>query len=345
MPELPIPPHFEPGLVAEIWSVDHEARAREAGAWAKTHRIGPASGDERRICLLLVDCQNTFCIPGQELFVGGRSGTGAVDDNVRLCEFLYRNLGVVTEICATLDTHTAIQIFHPVFWLDERGEQPAGGRTVITLADVEKGKWRPNPSVADTVADGDVEWLERYALHYVRRLTEGRYPLMIWPYHAMLGSVGHALVSAVEEAIFFHSIARHAAPRFEVKGGNPLTENYSVLSPEVTIGPDEEKVGGPNTHLVEHLLNFDAVVVAGQAASHCVQWTVKDLLTVIQARDSDRAGRIYLLRDCMSPVVVPDVVDFTDRTEEAYQEFSEAGMRLVRSTDPLESWAGLAPVG
>lgn len=345
MTELPIPPHFKPGQVGEIWSVDYESRAREADAWADRRGIEPAAGDERRVCLLLVDCQNTFCIPGHELFVGGRTGTGAVEDNVRLCEFLYRNLGVITEICATLDTHTAIQIFHPVFWLNEHGEHPVGGQTVIELADVEKGKWRPNPVVAEALADGDLEWLERYAVHYVRRLAEGRYPLMIWPYHAMLGSVGHALVSAVEEAVFFHSMVRRTAPRFEVKGDNPLTENYSVLSPEVTLGPEDERIGGPNTGLMEHLLGFDAVVVAGQAASHCVAWTVKDLLTVIQARDTDRTGRIYLLRDCMSSVVVPGVVDFTERTEEAYREFAGAGMHVVRSTDPLHSWAGLAPAG
>ena len=244
-----------------------------------------------------------------------------------------------------LYTHTPMQIFHSDFLVDEQGKHPPA-MTLITLEDVEAGRWKVDPAVAHSVAGGHYVALQNHLLHYCRKLSDrGKYSLMIWPYHAMLGSVGHALVSAVEEAIFFHSIARHTAPRFEVKGGNPLTENYSVLSPEVTLGPDEEKVGGPNTHLVEHLLSFDAVVVAGQAASHCVQWTVKDLLTVIQARDSDRAGRIYLLRDCMSPVVVPDVVDFTDRTEEAYQEFSEAGMHLVRSTDPVESWAGLAPVG
>ena len=41
-------------------------------------------------CLLLVDVQNTFCIPGYELFVGGQSGNGAVEDNMRLCQFIYR---------------------------------------------------------------------------------------------------------------------------------------------------------------------------------------------------------------------------------------------------------------
>ena len=58
----------------------------------------------------------------------------------------------------------------------------------------------------------------------------------------MLGGIGHALVSAVEEAIFFHSIARKSPTRFELKGANPLTENYSVLSPEVLDTADRRAI-------------------------------------------------------------------------------------------------------
>ncbi len=341
MPDLPIPDHFAPERTGDIWRVDYGSRAHEAEEWAARHRIGHPSADVPRVCLLLVDCQNTFCVPGHELFVAGRSGNGAVDDNIRVCEFVYRNLDAITEITVTLDTHSALQIFHPVFWVDENGEHPVGGKTEITLADVETGHWKPNPAVADSLAGGDVEWLRRYVRHYARRVTEGRYPLMVWPYHAMLGSIGHALVSAVDEAVFFHSIARQTATRFEVKGGIPLTENYSVLSPEVTLGPSGETIARPNLALFEHLMEFDGVVVAGQAASHCVAWTLHDLLTAIQARDPLMAGRIHILEDCMSSVVVPGVVDFTLQAEEALEMFQENGMHRVLSTDSLASWPGL----
>ena len=92
MHELPIPPHFAPARMGEVWRVPYQERAAEAAAWARAHGIRPAAEDRLRICLVAVDVQNTFCVPGFELFVGGRSGTGAVDDNRRLCEFLYRNL-------------------------------------------------------------------------------------------------------------------------------------------------------------------------------------------------------------------------------------------------------------
>ncbi len=338
MTQLPVPSHFDPNSVDSIWRVRYAGRAAEAKAWARQHGIRPASGDERRIGLLLVDCQNTFCIPGHELFVAGRSGRGAVDDSERLCAFIYRNLGVFTEIAVTLDTHVALQIFHPIFWLDENGDHPDGGVTVISVDDVETGRWRVNPEVANAVADGDVGWLRTYALHYVHSLARSRYPLMVWPYHAMLGGIGHALVSAVEEAVFFHGVARCAATRIEVKGNNPLTENYSVLSPEVLLGPGGYPVAHKNDAFIHHLLTFDALVVAGQAKSHCVAWTISDLLTELRTHDPALAGRVYLLEDCTSPVVVPDVVDFTDQANEAFERFAKAGMHRVRSTELPSTW-------
>jgi nicotinamidase-related amidase len=338
---LPIPPHFSADRVADVWRVAYAQRARDAALWAAQHGIGPAATDEPQVALLLVDCQNTFCIPGFELFVGGRSGTGAVDDNVRLCEFIYRNLATISQIVVTMDTHRAMQIFHPVFWVDKNGEHPTGGQTVIALDDVQRGVWRVNPAVASGLDQFDYEYLSRHAHHYATSLTAGgKYPLLIWPYHAMLGGIGHALVSAVEEAAFFHGIARGRQTRFEIKGDHPLTEHYSVLGAEVMTGPGGEAIARKNTALIEWLLDFDAVVIAGQAQSHCVAWTLHDLLAEVESRDPALAKRIYLLEDCTSPVVIRDVVDFTDQAAEAFQRFEAAGMHLVKSNDPLAGWLG-----
>ena len=142
-----VPPHYRPESVETCWRVPYEERASDARAWAAEHGIRPSGEDEFRTALLLVDCQNTFCLPGFELFVGGRSGRGAVEDNKRLCAFIYRNLHSITEIIPTLDTHTAQQVFHPVFWVDRDGRHPTGGETVITPDDVEAGTWRVNPAV------------------------------------------------------------------------------------------------------------------------------------------------------------------------------------------------------
>ncbi|HEY2655378.1 MAG TPA: hypothetical protein VGI55_06285 [Solirubrobacteraceae bacterium] len=54
------------------------------------------------------------------------------------------------------------------------------------------------------------------------------------------------------------------------------------------------------------------------------------------------AERTYLLEDCTSAVVVPGVVDYTDEADAAFARFAAAGMHVVRSTDPMETWPGLA---
>ena len=313
----------------------YQERAAEAALWALGHGIAPASSDRRRIALLLVDVQNTFCIPGFELFVSGRSGTGAVDDNRRLCQFIYRNLDRITLVVATMDTHQPMQIFHSIFLVDEKGDHPAPF-SLISVEDIEGGRWKPDPRVLGHLGMDPV-YGERYLLHYARALRRsGKFDLTTWPYHAMLGGIGHALVSAVEEALFFHSMARYTQPDFRIKGGKPLTEHYSVLGPEVTSGPQGETVAQKDASLAEELLGFDAVIIAGQAKSHCVAWTIADLLEDI----GPLAGKIYLLEDCTSPVVLPGVIDYTDAADLAFNRFAEAGMHLVRSVDPLTAWPG-----
>jgi nicotinamidase-related amidase len=341
MRELPLPAHFDASRAGEVWRVPYEDRAREAAEWAQRHGVRPAAGDAFRVALLAVDVQNTFSVPGFELFVAGRSGTGAVDDNRRLCEFMYRNLGTITQVFPSLDTHHAMQVFHAVWLVDEHGNHPAP-YTLISAEDVEAGRWRVNGAVAEALGIGE-DYAARHLAHYTRRLAEGgKYDLTVWPYHAILGGIGHALVSLVEEAIFFHGVARSSRPEFQVKGDKPLTEHYSMLGPEVTEGPDGERLGGRNTELIDRLLTFDVVVVAGQAKSHCMAWTIDDLLRDDDVRERHLAERTYLLEDCTSPVVVPGVVDYTEEADAAFERFAAAGLHVVRSTDPLESWPGLA---
>jgi nicotinamidase-related amidase len=338
--ELPIPPHFDPMKVGEVWRIPYEERAEQARRWAKKHDIRPAAEDEFKVALLLVDVQNTFCLPEFELFVAGRSGTGAVDDNRRLCQFIYRHLGEITRIFPTLDTHQAIQIFHAITLVDEAGRHPAP-YTLISAEDVERGRWQLNPA-APAALGIDEEYGWRYLLHYTRRLQQtGKYQLTIWPYHAMLGGIGHALVSAVEEAIFFHSIARVSQPSIQIKGNHPLTEHYSVLGPEVGEDQDGNPIADRNTRLIEELSKYDAILVAGQAKSHCVAWTIEDLLGDELARERGLIRRLYLLEDCTSPVVVPGVIDYTEEASAAFERFAEAGAHIVRTTEPIERWPGL----
>ena len=335
---LPIPEFFKPTRADKAWRVPYETRARQAAEWARQHALSPASSDAPKVWLLLVDMQNTFCLPDYELFVAGRNGRGAVEDTIRLCQFIYANLGNISHITVTMDTHTTMQIFHPIFLVDGAGAHPQP-YSQISVEAVRSGQWKFNPELADDFGISP-EYGQEMLFHYVAELERcGKYELTIWPYHAMLGGIGHALVSSIHEALFFHSIARRTQTAFETKGRRPFTENYSVIGPEVLTGPMGETLGERNPGFLEKLQETDVLVIAGQAKSHCVEWTVADLLEDIRSVDPLLAKKIYLLEDCTSPVVVPGA-DFTEKADEAFARFAAAGMHVVKSTDPMESWEG-----
>jgi len=341
---LPLPAHFRPEHAASFaYQPDPGALLESAATFREAHGVRPASGDRERVRLLLVDVQKDFCFPEGSLFVAGRSGTGALEDNRRVAEFIYRNLDRLTELMATLDTHHPVQIFFPAFWQDASG-RPLSAHRTVSVADVTSGSVRPDPALAATLTGGDVEALEAQALHYVRELERaGRYTLYLWPPHCLLGTDGHALVGVIQEARLFHTFVRHAHNPLVTKGEHPFTENYSVLRPEVLTRPDGSALAEPDHALLEVLLRSDRLIICGEAASHCVRSTVDDLLEAIRARDATLASRVYLLTDCMSPVAVPDgkggfLSDFTAETEAALQRYAEAGMHLVESTTPMSEW-------
>ncbi|HUS31840.1 MAG TPA: nicotinamidase [Kofleriaceae bacterium] len=344
---LPIPTFFDPKRAAD-WSYRPDAAqlASAGAAWRAQHKLKPAAADETRVHLLLIDVQKDFCFPEGTLYVAGRSGKGAIDDSRRIAEFVYRNLASITDITTTLDTHLAYQIFFPSFWLD-KADQPVAAFTTITSAMIAAGEVRPNPAMAKWLCGGNYTWLCKQALFYCQELERaGKYQLYLWPPHCLLGSDGHALAGVIHEARLFHAFTRVAQSNVEVKGGNPLTENYSVLRPEVLSRFDGAALAQRNTQFIHTLLAADAVVIAGQAASHCVKSTIDDLLTEIAAQDPKLAAKVYLMTDCMSAVTVPDgkgglAADFTPQADAALQKFADAGMRLVKSTDPITTWPGV----
>jgi nicotinamidase-related amidase len=317
-----LPSFYEKGNAEKVYlerAADVAAAAYEA---RRQYGIKPAGEDKFKIALFAIDVQNGFCVPGASLFV-----PGAVQDTQRTIEWLYKNLDVITGLHFSLDTHRVFQIFHPAWWMNDRGENPAPFST-ITYDDLKAGKWRAisNP---------------RESLEYVRQLeASGKYVLTIWPYHTLLGGVSHALVPAFMEAAIFHAVARQRQTHFETKGTHALTENYSVLSPEVTaIGGNV--VGQFNTAFFKMLMDYDRVYVAGQAKSHCVLTTLEDMQKHIEKNDRSLMDKIYILEDATSPVPppplnpLPPTLDFPRVADEKFKQFKAAGMHIVKTTDPV----------
>ncbi|MGK3995504.1 nicotinamidase [Sorangium sp. So ce1024] len=342
--ELPLPAFYDPKN-AERWGYhpDQEALHGAAAAWKKAHGVKPSASDAQNVHLLLIDVQKDFCFPQGSLYVAGRSGTGAVDDSRRIAEFIYRNLGVITNVTVTMDTHFAYQIFFPAFWVD-REDRPLSAHREITTAQIDAGEVRPNPAVARWLCGGSYPWLMKQVRYYCEELEKaGKYKLYLWPPHCILGSDGHALAGVVHEARMFHAFARGVQSWVEVKGGNPLTENYSVMQPEVLTRHDGQPLAQRSTLFLKTLLHADAVIIAGQAASHCVRSSIEDILTEIALTDRALAKKIHVMTDCMSSVTVPDgkggfLADFTAEADKALSRFAAAGMNLVKSTDPIARW-------
>jgi len=339
MNATPLPATYNPAdFQRPPYNVDLNAVQPAALEYAKKNGITNAAKDAKKVCLVMIDMQKTFCTPGAELYVGGRSGTGAVDDARKITEFIYQNMNAITDIAATMDTHVASQIFHPMFFLKEDGT-PVDPFTMITEKDLKEGKYRVNPAIARQVAPtangtGNYVALSNYAQYYCRSLEEqGKYNLTIWPYHAMLGSVNHALIEPLYEAMYFHGFARGTNPTIETKGGTLITENYSVFKPEVLKGPKGEVIGQRNAAFIQKVINYDLIVFVGEAASHCVAWSIADFLGELVQIDPTLARKVAILRDCMSPVVIPGVIDYTDDANKALDSFEKAGMSLVTTTD------------
>ena len=324
------PPRFYRRELVGTLHLERSSLVTEAATAARAAlRIPEAREDRERIAAFGIDCQVAFCTPGASLFV-----PGAVEDTVRAVEWLYRHLARITTLVLSMDTHSVHQIFHPAAWVDAEGRHPAPF-TVISTDDVRAGRWIPVLR-AEGVAD-----VRALCLEYCERLERsGRYVLTIWPYHALLGGASHALVPSLMEAALFHAVARRTETVFEMKGRAALTENYSVLSPEVReLGG--RAVGHFNTGLFDLLVAHDRLYVFGQAKSHCVRSTLLDLMEECRRRDPARLGRIHVLEDAMSPVTpppldpLPPALDFPRVAAEALRTFAAAGMRIVRTTDPV----------
>ena len=95
-------------------------------ALAEQENFKPAVNDSPRRLVLAIDVQKDFMDDGA-LGVPGANG-----DVERATRFIYNNMGGISKIMSSLDTHIAHQIFHPCWWVNENGDHPAP-YTVIKL--------------------------------------------------------------------------------------------------------------------------------------------------------------------------------------------------------------------
>lgn len=341
--QLPLPTFYNESQTREInYRPSTNAIEKEARQWKKQFDLKSVGTDRKKVHLLVIDDQNDFSFPEGSLYVGGRSGTGAMDAQKNLVEFVYRYLHVVSQITCTMDTHNPYQVFFTSAHLRADGSRPEA-HTIISADEYEAGEYRPDPVMARHLGV-DVVWLAKQFPYYCRQLEKSqRLQLYLWPYHCLLGSQGHLLTGAVEAMRLFHGFARGADNLPETKGSNPLTEHYSIFAPEVATTWEGKPIphAERNYKLIKKLVEADIVILAGLASSHCLKYSGVDFLSEIAKQDANLPKKVYVLSDCTAPVVVPGGKDFTKEAQEGFDFFERAGAHIVSSTKPIEDWPGI----
>ncbi len=300
--------------VQDAFKGPYAARIQEFTEAGQDAGYTPASSDSEKIAVIMDDYQYDFIDPGGALPV-----PGSREDIARFLTWFYINAHRITSIYASLDTHLPFQIFYASWWKDPRtGEHPRP-YTAISVEDVDNSRW---------VADIQPEWSIQY-VHQLRQ--QAKKDLMIWPYHTMEGTLGRMLAAPISEAIAWHSAARHTQPTYVAKGSTMRTEFYGIFGAEI---PDPlDAASSLNVGLLEEVMRHDGVYVAGEAKSHCVLETERQLVGYC-AGDPALLGRLYFLHDCASSVQHPDI-DFDALAEAELAAMERQGVHIVLSSDPV----------
>jgi len=273
--------------------------------------------------LLIVDPQNSFH-PGGSLAI-----PAANDDAKRIALLIDSNSGI-DRIVVTLDSHHKLHIAHPYFWVD--GETKTKHPTpfsLISSQDVEEGKWVPRDDIdVDGLVDPNIFSLEgnkfdlrNYCIEYTRRLqtSEQQFKLCIWPEHCLIGTPGHNVVPEIMDALDRWSAKTGKSIVWIQKGQNLLTESYSAMCAEVPVSADTTF----NHKLQSQFLQSRRVLVCGQALSHCVNFTMRD---IVKHWPDGEFGRLCVLTDCTS-----SVPGFESAGSKFMQDMSEKGVQIAEA--------------
>jgi len=263
----------------------------------------------KKNALLIIDPQNSFCNPGDA--AGNSRGSlyveGADQDMKRLASWINANENEIDFIGVTLDMHQPNDIAHPNFWQDKNGKFPAPF-SVITAKEVEDGKWTPrfDPTTC---------------LNYLKELeAQGEFPHVIWPVHCVIGSEGAAIYEPLMQSIskwteqgkFFQTVA---------KGTYPFTEYFGAFHAQI---PDAKRPETQLNHaLIKTLEQYQNVYLAGEAKSHCVANSLKQVLN----EAPNLASKFIILEDAMS-----NVTGFETIADPIYAKAKQMGVRFSNTT-------------
>ena len=253
---------------------------------------------------------------------------GAIEDSEKIAALLTE--APPAEIYVSLDTHTVNHIGHSGFWnptpdpftfFKVENDKIMGGSfpTIILGTAGEKKEYNPTrPEL--------LEW----AKFYIKTLpTTGRGVPLIWPTHCLENKPGHDVLPLLKTALD----AVRVPVEYHIKGQNEASEMYSIFKAELPVEDHKDKVvqdlytGSNKTPKATSKINTsksdkpdgaylatsfnkglfssltaDAkpIVVCGEALSHCVNWSTRDLFTMI--KEMEKTNTVVVLFDASSPV-------------------------------------------
>ncbi|WP_027964923.1 hypothetical protein [Halalkalibacillus halophilus] len=259
--------------------------------------------DQDRTLFLGIDLQNDF------MESGALGVPGSHEDMKRTLQFIYHNFNRISQIMVSLDTHSLQQVFHPTWWVDRDGNHPAP-LTIIRSKDIDAGSWRPVMA-------------EEMTRDYVKGLEEhGNKDLCIWPFHCIEGTPGAALESQFSRMVHFHTFVSGSPISKVVKGKDPYSEKYGIVEPEYSQDDLTDYA------LLSHLEKFDRIVIAGQAESHCVYESVRQICEYFYDRP-EITKNIFVLKDCMS--CIPGFEEETEKNWDRLKQYFH--INLVHSKE------------
>jgi len=289
--------------VASIGKTENPLPMNDLLKLANAEQLIPASQNSERVLVIGIDVQQDF------MDNGALGVPNAIKDVENFTRFIYNNIDKISQTAVSIDTHNPFQIFHPCWWVDDNGNNPPP-YTAITLVDLDSGKWKPviNPKASREY----VEHLEK----------DGKEVLVVWTYHCLQGTSGCALENQFANMIYFHSVAKKSMTLRLVKGQDPLSEMYGIIKPEY------DTKNYINIDFLNKIEQFDKIIIGGEAKSHCVLESIKQILEYYQNKP-EVTKKVFILEDCMSTIP-----SFEKPTEDAFSNFKKQyKVNIVKSTD------------
>lgn len=292
-------------------------------------------GQGEKVILLIIDPQRDFHEKDASGYTGSLAVTGALKDSERVAEMIKNHINGIDEIIVTMDSHHRYHIAHKLFWQNGEGKPPTD-YTKILSSDIYNGHfeikedgeksfkieytdknefWRPRFRIEKNMIKGEVRneieiekqkkmlreeyetllgWCKKYTTELEKK---GKFHLCIWPNHCIMGTKGHSVIASINDSLQEWARVNEKSVTYVNKGQNSYTEMYSALKAEVEY--DKDKSTAFNDDLLASLKLADRIIVCGQALSHCVNFTVRD---IIQHFSKEDVEKIYLLKDGSSPV-------------------------------------------